>query len=236
MINWKFDQLESQLLIAQQRERSREIADSARLANLQKIELEPMEQYDNLKPYKSTKENPYVISSKNKNYKIKIVKGVCKNYKDDNIEIRNILSSDFEKFLEIYDDNNDDIVIDFNKIFLNCGMFFNIKTRNNLKLELVHKTDKNYTIFQNNFFNFEKNSKVQLYDEFDFSQDSINNINYNIHTHEGADVYHNIFQNFSNSNKLFFTSHTVCEKKSSFSQNTYNFADGFVRNFHFAKL
>ena len=28
----------------------------------------------------------------------------------------------------------------------------------------------------------------------------------------------------------------MCEKNSSYSQNTYNFADGFVRNFHYAKL
>ena len=43
-------------------------------------------------------------------------------------------------------------------------------------------------------------------------------------------------QNFSNSNKLYLTSNTICEKHSSFSQNTFNFANGFVRNYHYAKL
>ena len=49
-------------------------------------------------------------------------------------------------------------------------------------------------------------------------------------------IKHNIFQNFSNSNKLFLTSNTVCEKNSSYNQNTYNFSDGFVRNFHHVHL
>jgi len=68
------------------------------------------------------------------------------------------------------------------------------------------------------------------------SLNSINNINYNIQANQGSVIQHNIFQNFSHSSKLYLTSNTVCEKKSSFSQNTFNFADGFVRNFHFAKL
>ena len=68
------------------------------------------------------------------------------------------------------------------------------------------------------------------------SYNTINNINYNIQTDQGSTVQHNIFQNFSNSNKLYLTSNTVCEKNSSFSQNTFNFSKGFVRNFHYAKL
>ena len=37
-------------------------------------------------------------------------------------------------------------------------------------------------------------------------------------------------------NKLFLTSNTACEKRSFYNQNTYNFSDGFVRNFHHAHL
>ena len=36
--------------------------------------------------------------------------------------------------------------------------------------------------------------------------------------------------------KRKITIRNVCETKSSYSQNTYNFANGFVRNFHNAKL
>ena len=73
-------------------------------------------------------------------------------------------------------------------------------------------------------------------DHFDLTHNCINNINYNTDVQEGAIIKHNIFQNFSNSNKLYLTSNTVCEKNSSYNQNTYNFSDGFVRNFHHAHL
>ena len=99
---------------------------------------------------------------------------------------------------------------------------------------MVHTTYENYTIFQNNFFSFQENCEVEIDDEFNLSNNTINNINYNVQADQGSVIKHNIFQNFSKSNKLYLTSNTICEKKSSFSQNTYNFADGFVRNFHFA--
>ena len=126
--------------------------------------------------------------------------------------------------------------MDLNTIFLNTGFFFNIKKNTKLKLYLSHNTHDNFTIFQNSFFNYENNCEVIIEDDFNFSKNTINNINYNIQINENSKVEHNIFQNFSNSNKLYLSSNTVCEKKSSFIQNTYNFAEGFVRNFHFAKL
>jgi len=186
--------------------------------------------------YKPSNEKPSVISIDKQNYIIKIVNGICQNYKDDKIELRNISHLDSNKFLEQYENNHDDLVVDFNNIFLNSGFFIEIKSNAKINLKLIYKTDKNYTIFQNNFLNFKKNCKVKLEDEFNFSLNTINNINYNIYADEKAHIQHNIFQNFSNSNKLYLTSNTVCKKNSSFSQNTYNFAEGFVRNFHFAKL
>jgi len=186
--------------------------------------------------YKPTNEKPSVISNDNENYRINMVNGICENYKDDKIEVRNIINSDSNKFLEQYENNHNDLVIDFNKIFLNSGIFIDIKADSKVSLQLTHKTDTNHTIFQNNFFNFQKNCKIKLEDEFNFSQKTINNINYNIYVNEGSDIRHNIFQNFSDSNKLFLTSNSVCEKNSSYNQKTYNFANGFVRNFHFAKL
>ncbi len=183
-----------------------------------------------------SKDKPQVIKEDEENYKIKIVNGICENYKDNKIEIRNILDTDSNKFLEQYEYSYDDIVIDLNNIFLNSGIFIDIKANTKINLQLIHKSEKNQTIFQNNFFNFRKNSKVNLKDEFNFSENTINNINYNFIAYEESEIHHNIFQNFSNSNKLYLTSNTICKKKSSFSQNTYNFAEGFVRNFHFAQL
>ena len=185
---------------------------------------------------KDSNNKPSVHHDNNENYKINIVNGICKNYNDDKIEIRNILDTDSNKFIEQCESHQDDIVLDFNKIFLNSGIFINIEENAEINLELIHNTEKNQTIFQNNFINFQKNCKVNLENEFNFSENTINNINYNNYAYEGAEIKHNIFQKFSHSNKLYLTSNTVCEKNSSFSQNTYNFAEGFVRNFHFTRL
>ena len=170
------------------------------------------------------------------NYEIRVVNGICKNYEDDNIEIRNFTNLDFKSFLNQDNNNLDDIIIDFNKIFLNAGIFFNVKNNSKINIRLIHNTSDNFTIFQNNFINFKKNCEVKLEDHFNLTHNSIYNINYNTHLEEGAAINHNIFQNFSNSNKLYFTSNTVSEKNSSYNQNTYNFSDGFVRNFHHANL
>ena len=43
-------------------------------------------------------------------------------------------------------------------------------------------------------------------------------------------------EKFTSSNKLFLTSNATCQKNSSFKQFSFNFSDGFVRNFHYAKL
>ncbi len=186
--------------------------------------------------YHSTDEDPNIILQDKYIYKINIVNGVCKNYEDENIEIRNVTNLDSKKFADQNGNNIDDLVIDFNKIFLNSGIFINVKKNSKLKLDLLHTTYKNYTIFQNNIFTFQDNCEVELQDEFNLSNNTINNINYNIQVNNKSVVKHNVFQNFSNSNKLYLTTNTVCEKDSSFSQNTYNFANGFVRNFHYVEL
>ena len=50
-----------------------------------------------------------------------------------------------------------------------------------------------------------KNCEVKLEDYFNLTNNSINNINYNISVDGNcATIKHNIFQNFSNSNKLLF--------------------------------
>ena len=49
---------------------------------------------------------------------INIVNGICKNYNDDKIEIRNILNTDYKIFLEQNECYNDDIVIDLPSVML----------------------------------------------------------------------------------------------------------------------
>ena len=201
--------------------------------SLKNISISDLSKFDYF--YKPEKEDSKVLLIDNFNYEIRVLNGICKNYEDDNIEIRNLTNLDFKSFLNQNNNNLDDIIIDFNKIFLNSGIFFNIKSNSKLNIRLIHNSSDNFTIFQNNFINFKKNCEVQLEDHFNLTHNSINNINYNTNVEEGALINHNIFQNFSNSNKLYLTSNTICEKNSSYKQNTYNFSDGFVRNFHLSR-
>jgi Fe-S cluster assembly protein SufD len=202
--------------------------------SLKNITISDLSKFDYF--YQPNKEESKVLLIDDLNYEIKLVNGICKNYEDDYIEIRNFTNLDFKRFLNQHNNNMEDIIIDFNKIFLNSGIFFNIKSDAKLNICLRHDTSDNFTIFQSNFINFKKNCEVKIEDNFNLANNSINNINYNIKVEEGATIKHNIFQNFTNSNKLYLTSNTVCEKNSSYSQNTYNFSDGFVRNFHNVNL
>ena len=198
--------------------------------SLKNITISDLSNFDYF--YKPENKNYKVSTIDKYNYEITLVNGICKNYEDENIELRNLTNLDFNSFLNQDNYNLDDIIIDFNKIFLNAGIFFNIKNNSKLNIRLIHNTSDNFTVFQNNFINFKKNCKVKLEEHFNLTHNSINNINYNTNIEEAAEINHNIFQNFSNLNKLFLTSNTVCEKNSFYRQNTYNFSDGFVRNFH----
>ena len=186
--------------------------------------------------YNTSNTNPTTLMQENGNYLINIVNGRCIDYEDDNIKIKNISSDDFKKFHDQTNENLNDIVVDLNKIFLNSGIFFNVKKNKKIKLKIIHKTDENFTIFQNNFFDFDNSSNVSIEEEFNLSKNTINNINHNIYVNEYSKVDHKVFQNFSHENKLYLTSDTYCKKNSSFKHKTYNFSDGFVRNFHNAKL
>ena len=145
--------------------------------SLKNITISDLSKFDYF--YKPEKEDSSISLIDNFNYEISVFNGKCKNYEDDNIEIRNITNLDFKSFLNKDDYNLDDIIIDFNKIFLNSGIFFNVKSKSKLKICLTHHTSNNFTIFQNNFINFKKNCEVQLEDRFNLSHNSINNINYN---------------------------------------------------------
>ena len=94
--------------------------------SLKNITISDLEKFDYF--YKPKKEDPTVSLIDNYNYEIRVVNGICKNYEDDNIEIRNFTNLDFKSFLNQDNNNLDDIIIDINKIFLNSGFFFNVKS------------------------------------------------------------------------------------------------------------
>ena len=94
--------------------------------SLKNITISDLEKFDYF--YKPKKEDPTVSIIDNYNYEIRVVNGICKNYEDDNIEIRNFTNLDFKSFLNQDNNNLDDIIIDINKIFLNSGIFFNVKS------------------------------------------------------------------------------------------------------------
>ena len=79
--------------------------------------------------YESFNEEPKVTLISKDSYKIKIVNGKCKNFEDDNIEIKNICSSDFNLFKNQNNLDSNDVVLSLNKIFLNTGILFNIKKK-----------------------------------------------------------------------------------------------------------
>ena len=79
--------------------------------------------------YNFSNENSKVLLIDKNIYKINIVNGLCKNYEDYNIEIRNITNLDSKKFAVENYNNFDDIIIDFNKIFLNSGIIINVKKK-----------------------------------------------------------------------------------------------------------
>ena len=62
--------------------------------------------------YKTDNEDPKVSIIDKYNYEIKVVNGICKNYEDENIEIRNLTNLDFKSFLNQDNHNLNDINCD----------------------------------------------------------------------------------------------------------------------------
>ena len=71
--------------------------------SLKNITITDLSKFDYF--YKPIKEDPTVSLIDDLNYEIKLVNGICKNYEDDSIEIRNITNLDFKSFLN-QDKNN----------------------------------------------------------------------------------------------------------------------------------
>ena len=144
--------LDNEILLRQWEETFKKIFhknyDKKNNESLKNITISDLSKFDYF--YKPEKEESKISLIDNFNYDISVVNGKCKNYEDDNIEIRNFTNLDFKSFLNQDNNNLDDIIIDFNKIFLNTGIFFNVKNNSKINIRLIHNTSDNFTIFQKN--------------------------------------------------------------------------------------
>tara|TARA_Y100001970_G_scaffold293031_1_gene437307 strand:- start:3524 stop:4738 length:1215 start_codon:yes stop_codon:yes gene_type:complete len=201
--------------------------------SLKNIKFSDLNKFDYF--YKTSKIKPISRVLEKNSYHLTFINGKCEDFEDKNIEIRNLLKDDLNIFNSKHN-IEDDIVLDFNKLFLNSGIFVNIKENANINLHITNHLDKNFTVFQNNLFNFQKNSQVNFHEEFKLEDNSIYNIKNNIKINQKSEIKHNVFQSFSNKSKLYLTSNTIIEEHSAYTQNIFNFADGFVRNYHYLEL
>ena len=64
--------------------------------SLKNISISDLVKFDYF--YKPKNEDPTVSLIDKFNYEVRVVNGICKNYQDDNIEIRNITNSDLKTF------------------------------------------------------------------------------------------------------------------------------------------
>ena len=65
--------------------------------SLKHISISDLSDFDYF--YKPKKDESKISLIDNLNYEIKVVNGICKNYEDENIEIRNFTNLDFKSFL-----------------------------------------------------------------------------------------------------------------------------------------
>ena len=121
--------LNNQTLLNQRQKKFEKISqrnyDKKNNESLKHITISDLSNFDYF--FKPKNEDSKISITDKYNYEIRVVNGICKNYEDDNIEIRNFTNLDFKSFLNQDNNNLDDIIIDFNKIFLNTGIFFNVK-------------------------------------------------------------------------------------------------------------
>jgi len=169
-------------------------------------------------------------------YKINIHNGVCEEFEDENIKIIKLSNLNINKTFDNDFKFFDDIIFDLNFLFLNSGYVLTVKQNTDIKIKLSNQTDNNLTIFQRNSIDCKIGSKVKIIEEFNYTDNTRNNILNFIKAEEKANIEHNILQKFKKNNILYLTSYTNCNKYAFYQQRVFNFSDGFVRNFHFANL
>ena len=186
--------------------------------------------------YEIIDKKPTTNSNDNEYYQINIINGICQNFEDENIQVFNITNNESSIFFEQKFSSLNDLILDINSIFLNSGFILKIKKNCNVKIKIFNQPEKDTTIFQKNIIQCEQGSKVKILEEFNNSENSLNNILCSINVELDAKIEHTIIQDIKKSDNLYLTTYTNCEKNSLYNQHIFNFSDGFVRNFHYADL
>ena len=187
--------------------------------------------------YKKPADVDSAIKNSNNSYTIKLFNGKCDNYKDENLEIKNIDSNDSKFFFNNKLANTSDFLIDLNSLFLNCGVKIIVSKNKNVDIKILNIVlEDGLTIFQKNLIICEEGSKVNLVEEYNNQNSSIHNI-YNVFEVKKKSVLNQfVIQNNSKNHELYLSSYASCMKSSEYDQKVYNFSNGYVRNYHYSEL
>ena len=187
--------------------------------------------------YKKPADVDSAIKNSNNSYTIKLFNGKCDNYKDENLEIKNIDSNDSKFFFNNKLANTSDFLIDLNSLFLNCGVKIIVNKNKNIDIKILNIVlEDGLTIFQKNLIICEEGSKVNLVEEYNNQNSSIHNI-YNVFEVKKKSILNQfVIQNNSKNHELYLSSYASCMKSSEYDQKVYNFSNGYVRNYHYSEL
>ena len=187
--------------------------------------------------YKKPADLVSAIKNSNNSYTIKLFNGKCDNYKDENLEIKNIDSNDSKFFFNNKLANTSDFLIDLNSLFLNCGVKIIVNKNKNIDIKILNIVlEDGLTIFQKNLIICEEGSKVNLVEEYNNQNSSIHNI-YNVFEVKKKSILNQfVIQNNSKNHELYLSSYASCMKSSEYDQKVYNFSNGYVRNYHYSEL
>ena len=187
--------------------------------------------------YNLPKDQSSTIKNNDGSYSITSFNGQCENYKDDKIEIYKLKPVSSNDYFNNRLSNKNDFFIDLNSLFLNSGFKIIIKKNQNVKINISYLiSDEKLTIFQRNYFFCEEDCKVDLIEEFENNNNSINNVYNILQINKNSNFNHNIIQDNVINHSLILSTFTTCNNKARYNQRVYNFSDGYVRNFHFSDL
>ncbi len=179
------------------------------------------------------------LTKKNKDgsYSIVLINGQCEKFTDENIKLNNLVSEDYKDIENNKLSEKKDFFIDLNSLFLNSGIKLIIKKNKNVKIKITNIiSEEHLTVFQRNYIFCEDNSKVDLIEEYENKNEAINNVYNTFNLKNESFCTHTIIQDNTQDHNLILSSFIKCKKNSYYKQRTYNFSDGYVRNFHFSDL
>ena len=141
-----------------------------------------------------------------------------------------------EKIKNYQNTFKDDYIVNLNTIFLNAGIYSEIKEHTNKKFLFVNKVLNDQTIFSKNFFKISSNCNIVIIEKFDNkNQSNINLINY-FEIEKNSRVVHLVIQENGEKANLQFTNHINCYEKSSYNQVIFNASESSIRNHNYANL